>query len=324
MLERILEYSHLGTSKQINFIINRLLKSPITYSNLKKICLDNDYSFFQSFDGIVNLFEYLKIITKENNLIQLDIKVSKNNFNQLLLKKIFKVLSQVKELHNLFSTQSIIIYSNKIYIRFIPLKFSSIRNLLLNLKFLSKDTLIPNQFIITKPYLDFFKTETIPLIESSHIKNNSLSKFHVIQKIKEVDGDNAERFVLEYEKNIRKNHKNFNNIKIISKLDTSAGYDIASYLSDESIILDKFIGVKSYSKDNDFYWSLNEVKRAKEEKSNYFLYLVDKNQITNKSYIPTIIKNPYQIIFKNHKRECQNWKFKIPITEDKFKRGIQD
>ena len=93
---------------------------------------------------------------------------------------------------------------------------------------------------------------------------------------------------------------------MISDDEASAGYDILSYLGDDSIILDKYIEVKSYSKKLSsskkayFYWSSNELETSKIEKDNYFLYLVDRDEMSNKEYAPTMIKDPYKNVFKSN------------------------
>ena len=63
-------------------------------------------------------------------------------------------------------------------------------------------------------------------------------------------------FVLCFEK-VRIGHPLCENIKRISEIDVSAGYDIVSFNSSQSQKLDRFIEVKAIS-NNGFYWSKNE------------------------------------------------------------------
>ena len=121
----------------------------------------------------------------------------------------------------------------------------------------------------------------------------------------------SERFVLNYEKLERTKNPRHNNIKIIPENDVSAGYDIQSYKNDESMLLDKFIEVKSYSGSPYFYWSKNEIEVAKQERDNYFLYLINRDEMNNKNYCPTIIQNPAKNILNNQnwQKDCQTWKF---------------
>jgi hypothetical protein len=41
-----------------------------------------------------------------------------------------------------------------------------------------------------------------------------------------------------------------------------------------------------------FYWSKNEIEVEKQERDNYFLYLINRDEMNNKNYCPTIIQNP--------------------------------
>jgi hypothetical protein len=59
----------------------------------------------------------------------------------------------------------------------------------------------------------------------------------------------------------------------------------------------------SYSGSPYFYWSKNEIEVAKQERDNYFLYLINRDEISNKNYRPTMIQNPAKNILNN-----QNWK----------------
>ena len=107
-------------------------------------------------------------------------------------------------------------------------------------------------------------------------------------------GTAAESYILLLEKKRLKDHHNFSDIKKISDDDVSAGYDIESFQSMDSIKIDKFIEVKSYKNTNTFYWSINEINKAKKLSENYVLVVVDSNKINESSYQPTEIKNPYK------------------------------
>jgi hypothetical protein len=101
-------------------------------------------------------------------------------------------------------------------------------------------------------------------------------------------------------------------IEQISDLNVGAGYDVVSLISDDSNRIDKFIEVKSYQgKKPYFYWSKNEVRKANEIQENYFLYLVNRDEIDSKEYSPVMISNPYSEVFDslNWKKECEKWYF---------------
>ena len=105
-------------------------------------------------------------------------------------------------------------------------------------------------------------------------------------------------------------HSSFEKIELISDVYVNAGYDIISFNDLDSFIIDRFIEVKSYREEISFYWSKNEVEKAKELATKYYIYLVDRSLMNKKDYVPKIIQDPYKKIFENEfwKKETENWK----------------
>lgn len=115
--------------------------------------------------------------------------------------------------------------------------------------------------------------------------------------IKERLGAEAEDLALAFEKTILKEQQIYNKVPmIISGVDTSAGYDIVSFLGRNSITPDKFIEVKSCA-DNQyhFYISKNEIEVARNKGDSYFLYLYNRQ---NQNFI--IVKNPYENVIQSN------------------------
>ena len=170
---------------------------------------------------------------------------------------------------------------------------------------------------MSKDYIGWFREKVIPLIETSDInrKKISLKQLKNINNQKEEAGRLAEEWVLDYEQKRLIMHPQMSEIKIISEEYCNAGYDIKSYNTNESIILDRYIEVKSYTDNEDaisFYWSKNEIKVANNEGDNYYIYIVNRDKIVDSNYIPEIIKNPYELIFNNvseWEKECESYKF---------------
>ena len=118
-------------------------------------------------------------------------------------------------------------------------------------------------------------------------------------ELQAIRGNQAEEFVLEFEKLRLKNHPHFHAIKRVSLTNTSAGFDIQSFESNKSTCIDKFIEVKSYTGQAGFYWSINEINFAKKKGSAYCLMIVDSNKIYTDEYEPSEIRNPYMIFDMN-------------------------
>lgn len=302
MLEKILSYSNLGNKSQILYIISLLSKGDFTRDDLFKTCSTQEYTYSNSFNGIIALLLWLKVI-KEKEVISFKKTFSEINFIEKFIILLFSKLSEEKELHNFINSTNMVydpeLQSICIKNYLIKLKYSSIRNLLINIGLLENDILIKNQFVIAREFIKLFTDTIIPLIEKSQIRNLSFIDFKELHAKQIALGFEAELFVLNYEKKKRANHLKSKNIQIISEIDSSAGYDILSYKSDNSFILDKYIEVKSFSGNESFFWSRNEIDVAKIKENEYFLYLVDRTKMNNDGYEPIIIQNPYEHVLNN-------------------------
>jgi hypothetical protein len=133
-------------------------------------------------------------------------------------------------------------------------------------------------------------------------------------KIDKEVGDLAEKIVLEYEKDRLKNkesaHAESSLVQIISGTDVTAGYDIESFDTKvNDLEFNRFIEVKGSTEKNiSFFLSINEINKAKELGSKYWIYFVPKINILLGSHQGDIIKiqDPAVNILDNdkYKQEC--------------------
>lgn len=142
--------------------------------------------------------------------------------------------------------------------------------------------------------------ETVVTVQKGILSEEKFLKKYELLKEQGIAGEN---FVLEYEKNRIKDISLIEKIKNISKINVSAGYDIESFNSNKSIEFDRFIEVKTFIGNSHFYWTKNEIEKARIYGKNYYIYLVNYEKINNKDYEPEIIKNPYNNIYK---KLCKN------------------
>ncbi|WP_345975658.1 DUF3883 domain-containing protein [Sulfurimonas sp. HSL3-7] len=316
MIEKLLDQDRLGTKSQILYIIGLLSNGAASYEDLRHACSSQEYSFSTSFKGAIVLLEYLGII-KRNGVLSVVKLFDSDDFAKDFTTLLFSRLSQDKELHNFINNNNFVYDQNSelIFImnNLIRLEFSSLRNLLMSLGVFFRDDLIENHLVLHKDFIEWFFEVAIPLIEQSKIRNCSLINLENLQKKQKIIGIEAEEFVLEFEKVQRKEHPKQENIKIISEVDTSAGYDILSYQTDTSIFLDKYIEVKSYDGKESFYWSKNEMEVAKIKKDDYYLYLVNRSEMNKEGYKPIMIQNPFDQVLNNDKWDKTVEKYFISI-----------
>lgn len=170
----------------------------------------------------------------------------------------------------------------------LPLSYASIRNVLVSQEFLIIEHEKHKTVFWVHP--DFEKLLAQFCKESSAAL--TLEQLKLRLEANSIAGEKAEEFVLDYERRRICNSVLQKQIKQISEVDVSAGYDILSYESDVSTCYDRFIEVKAISQNLSFFWSKNELEVAKLQGEKYFLYLVDLSRIADEGYCPEIISNP--------------------------------
>jgi len=152
------------------------------------------------------------------------------------------------------------------------------------------------KYVINAKFKKFFDKEILPEIRRRKLGIEELKQ---LLERNSLYGEEAEKFVLSYEKKRLAGHSHLSNVEIISSYDVAAGYDIASYESDTSTEIDRFIEVKSFSSSLSFHWSRNEIDIARLRRDKYFLYLVDRNRMQDMNYEPMMIRNPFIDVMNN-------------------------
>jgi len=331
MLDELLKHDKFGNKKELGFVLFQAL-SPgheLRVSELTLFCTSNMYSLGRSIKGIISLLNFLSIISLKEEMVYLNQKTfNPNNYKSSsayfqdthFFKCLFKKLYDSGTLEHLFNEDNLKFShtQNQFYIKshLIKLNLYSIRNLLIALNFLEQDQTILDHLFINSIFTNFFKKTIVEnLKERSGIKKITLKQLKKRIDQKEKAGKQGELFALKHEQFRLKSHPQISKVELISETYVNAGYDIQSYNDMDSFIHNRFIEVKSYENEATFYWSKNEVEKAKQLKDKYYLYLVNRSLMSYKDYIPKIIQNPYKKIFENDlwKKESENWKI---ILED--------
>ncbi len=314
MWEELLKYDKLGSKDELSILLFEILSFDQfkKIDDVKTICIHQSYTFGSSFNGIICLLNLLELINVQGNLIKADTIVSKYKpeifFSKgIIFERLFKALKDVGKLETLFNYQNTKLdnETKAYYIKdsLIPFSFISIKKLLINTEFLVNPKNIQNTYFINPVFKSIFSLFVISNIKKSSEKLKiTLEKLKCIQFLQNEYGEQAEDYVLNYELNRLSKHPSKQDIKKISAEFVNAGFDIESFNTEDSIINDRLIEVKSYSRDVSFYWSKNEIDTAKDIEDRYFLYLVDRSKIDQKDYEPYIIKDPYKNLFLN-----DNW-----------------
>ena len=311
MLNELRKHDHLGTPESFYYFVCQLVKShEIKEKDLSAIFANKVISGRMNFNGCILYAKSigLIIIDIESNNVTLNplfekCLVSEEYLKNKILEQSFSSFSQNNEFHQIFNSKYIsydVVY-NKIQITNSAFKFkyANFKQLLLDFGFIipHPDKRIKS-YIVEGKYKKIFDTHILPTIKNKKIGLDELKQ--QIEK-NNIYGEEAEEFVLSFEKERLKGHSNHDKIEKISDYYSNAGYDVISFDSLESEGLNRHIEVKSFSGKETFFWSRNEMDVARIKRDEYYLYLVDRSQMKNKDYVPTIIQNPHDTVLSDDK-----------------------
>lgn len=309
MLKELNHYENLGTPKYFWELFNNLQN----HNGLWTIKNAHEYFFNRIIDG-KNVFDGCLIFAESIGAVEIsnkgrivldssliDCLKNERYLHNKLLERVFLKLENDIVFHEIFSSKNI---SYDIIYRSIQVSNSAFRFKYVNFKQLlvDFDFLLPhpdkklNKLIINPKYRKLFDKKILPEIKRRKIGIDELRKS---LEEKQIYGEEAEDFVVIFEKRRLFDHPSVEKIQKISEYDVAAGYDIVSYNDIKSSELDRFVEVKSFVDKPTFYWSRNEIDVARIKKDKYFLYLVDRNRLKETNFTPMIIQNPYESVLKD-------------------------
>jgi len=303
MLKELKGYYNLGTPKYFWELI-KLLKNKDVWqvSHVNSHFYNKIIDGKQIFDGCLPLLKICGIISIDTETDEVVLSYafkgfnSKQNLKLKLLTAFLNKLNSDEEFHNIFKS-SVYDYEhhNTIIIdrSAFSFKYANIMRLLIAFEFLKPHPFFEKKLLISYEWKDFFNINVSPKVK----KVMSIELLKKKLKQQELNGEEAEKFVLDFE-NRRLNKKD--GIQWIASYDVGAGYDILSFHHADDQKLNRFIEVKSYSGERPyFYWSKNERQVAEEKKMNYMLYLINRDKVYQNGYEPEIITDPVRNILES-------------------------
>lgn len=290
MKEKELVFKKLLTVEEMFLLYSKLSEAIITKIDIRNFGFDNT-----SLENSIELLSELGLIKydeREDVFIRTaGIMIHFNDFTESLYSQLKikypNVFWTIKQADLLFD-ESVTQY----YIKRNSLKLDYSGFLML-IDGLGKVRIVRNDiYILDKALLTLETTQR----KSKIIK--SLEELKVEIERNEELGREAELEAMKYEKNVLQQMSIDKLPERISEYNTSAGYDIASFMNSTSDAYDKYIEVKScFDSSLNFYISRNELEIAKKKNNNYFLYLYNRN---NKTF--RIIQNPFHYLFTSEDR----------------------
>lgn len=295
MLIELKRCSAIGNIEGILFLVSIIAgKEKISKNEIQNRCaLEKDIIINCS--GAIAFLEYLKLIAVESDVIipSLKLNVSANKNTTIIIKDLVSTcISRLAEdgiLDKNITRFDVEKNCFKIKKSAFPLEYAAIRNFLTTTEALGKEE---NGEIYIPVY---YEPEWIMQFRN----RKKITQSQLLKNLEEQNkrGLEAEKFVLEIER--QRLPKKAGKIKRISDFDISAGYDIVSYVNNNSMNYDRFIEVKCYIGTPHFFMSENELEVSKIKLDKYILCLVDYTRITEPGYSPEYIINPYESIFNS-------------------------
>lgn len=307
MVKELSKYENLGTPNY-HFELLRTLRDGRdenwNIENIREIFHNRMIDGRTLFDGCLPLLDHIGIINIDpDEKVSadesfLEYLVSENLMIDRLVEKLLSVLNNDPTFHCIFCSEfisrDIIYHSIQIDNSAFPLKLSSFKQLLIDFNVLQEHpTKEFNKYIINGRYKKLFDKLLLPEIKKRKVGIEELQKS---LEQKQIYGEEAEKFVMSFE------DKRLNGNKMIdwvAEYSSSDGYDIASYDDEFSEEHNRFIEVKSYSGAPYFFWSRNEMNIARIKKLSYYIYLVNRDCMSDPDYTPIIIRDPYTNIYKD-------------------------
>jgi len=321
MLNELRRFNNLGTPNYFYELLKTLDDNKTVQwklPNLKDLFYNRIVDGRNIYDGCIDLALNINILCLNEEFIIVNKDFSKflNSIGQMSDKFnecLFIALKNDESFHKIFCSEflsyDIVYKSIQISNSAFGFKFSNFKQLLIDFDVIeTHPTPEINSFILNPRYKRLFDKTVLPEIRKRKIGVDELRQSLEQQQI---DGEEAERFVLKFEHN---RLSQFKKIDWVAEYIANEGYDIASYDNEFDDEYNRFIEVKSYEGNSPyFFWSRNEYTVAERRQEKYWLYLVNRKEMNDEDYIPKMIQNPFIAILKNPNSNIIIEKYKITL-----------
>ena len=260
-------------------------------SNVERLFSENA----EGFNQVMEFVQVLDVVAVEDRMLQLKIEWpstdqalrSKRIFGRLLGKR-----NQYRSSVYRFVDRFVVVNGEIIYIPTDQDRStdSGVRNFLIELGIVNYD-MENGQY--------FLGVENAFLLANAKSGASVKTQTQLKKELKErrAIGAAAEELIIKYERS-RIGGDYSDRVDHVSVWNTAAGYDIASLSIAGNSIVPRFVEVKAVPSNRcQFYWSRNEIEKARELSSFYFLYLVP---VTPDRRLDidglTIIRDPYEAV----------------------------
>jgi hypothetical protein len=312
MLEELRRFNTIGNFFGIQFFTDQIFHNEnSTIDGVAHLCSLNFEIQINPKNALL-LFEYLELITIKNDQFYLTKKgryIQKKIDSRDVFEFIALITVRVMISNKIISIDNFKVnYGNEninFEIKYFPLHAAIFRNFLTTIGKLNFESGVYTILIekgIEKTLLREGSRTRRKINEAELMKN---------LEAKKIQGELAEFWAFEYEKKRLEKTKHCEKVKLISKIDVGAGFDILSFDCENSYVYDRFIEVKSFKGNPQFYLTKNESEIALIKGNNYFIYLIDIDMIMNEKYKPIMIRNPQFELYNGNDWLIENETIKV-------------
>jgi len=303
MLKELKRYDNLGTPKYFWELLQTLKKGDIwKLSDIEAHFYNRLIDDRQVFDGCIPVLRLSGVVSIEEETQEVRVNFEFSNLHSermcqsKLLEAFLKALNKDADFHNIFRQSHFDYLQHKTIVvagSAFGLKFVNLKRLLTDFGFLRPHPELERKFLVSSKWKKFADQEITPKVRTL-IGIEALK-----EKIRrqEENGESAEKFILTFENNRLQDKEG---IQWIAPYDSGAGFDVLSFHLSNDEEANRFIEVKSYvGRTPYFYWTRNEMKVAEQKKDDYYVYLVNRDEMNQEDYEPIMIPNPIESILKN-------------------------
>lgn len=294
--ERLDNLTNIGSKQNVIYIISCLLRGTKSLSSLQQLVSNQLGTRITETANIVLLLgamEYLQIdsdlLTPSALFLSDYSNVPADQVADVFTKHLINYLLDEKVITLDCVEYDLTSNSNLLPANSFKYRHSAYRNLLISFNILG---------LREDSKYDIFGALVEFIYKPGFVQKLTQEKLKALLAAEEEMGAEGEEFVLKFEAN-RIGLPKAEDIKQISVIDASAGFDIISYNFPDSVEYDRFIEVKTYKGEPHFHWSRNEKDKAALLRDHYYLYLVDYSRIGQATYIPEMIQDPIARVFES-------------------------
>lgn len=313
-------FNELGTTRLFEVLVFEVFRNrePVLVEHIEKYCISRALRSAPLLPATLLFLEWLLLLLRQGDQLvptpQLSALTKIANPENLGVRLAQSLISRLRDTHYFTAvfcdgTLTLEPQTRALYIATakVPLKFLQLVVLLRNFGLLQEKAPGTGLLAVDPRLSDVLSDVALSSSYRTNSRQLSLENLKAIQAAQQLQGAEAEEYVVALERKRLSTHPRVSSIRSIASEDVAAGFDIVSFETALSLMYDRFIEVKSFKGRLCFFWSRNEYEVAKRLRDSYYLFIVDINRVDDQYYAPLVIRNPVETILDKWLIEPDSW-----------------